>query len=68
MKSSVPNAPGSATIPDQQKEARMQDQGGGGVAFVSVGLPELVLALVILGAVAFGVWKLAKILWAAFSG
>jgi hypothetical protein len=51
--------------PDQQKEARMQDHGSGGVAFLSIGLPELVLALLILGAVTFGLWKLAQIFRAA---
>lgn len=43
----------------------MQDSGSGGVAFVSVGLPEILLILVLLGAAAFGVWWLVKLLWTA---
>lgn len=43
----------------------MQDHGTGGIAFVSIGVPEILLALVVLGAIAFGVWKLAQIFWTA---
>jgi hypothetical protein len=43
----------------------MQDHGSGGVAFVSIGIPEILLILVLLGAVAFGIWWLVKLFWAA---
>lgn len=43
----------------------MQDHGSGGVAFVSVGLPEILLILVLLAAAAFGIWWLVKLFWAA---
>jgi hypothetical protein len=43
----------------------MQGQGGGGVAFVSIGIPEILFILVLLGAVAFGIWWLVKLFWMA---
>jgi hypothetical protein len=43
-------------------------QGSGGLGAVSIGLSETLIGLVILVAVVFGIWKLAKLLWAAFSG
>ena len=45
----------------------MFEQGGGGVGFVSIGISEALVGLVVLIAVVFGIWKLAKLLWAAFS-
>ena len=48
----------------------MQNSGSGGLGAVSVGVSETVIGLVILVAiliVLFGLWKLAKLLWAAFS-
>jgi hypothetical protein len=43
-------------------------QGSGGLGAVSIGISETLIGLVILVAVLFGVWKVAKLLWAAFSG
>jgi hypothetical protein len=43
-------------------------QNSGGLGAVSIGLSETFIGLVILVAVVFGIWKLAKLLWAAFSG
>ena len=43
-------------------------QGSGGLGAVSIGLSETLIGLVILVAVVFGIWKLAKLLWAAISG
>ena len=40
-------------------------QGSGGVGFVSIGIPWWV-AVILLLFVAFGVWKLAKLLWTMF--
>jgi hypothetical protein len=45
----------------------VQDHGSGGLAAISVGISEALLALVVLVAVLFGVWKLAKLVWAALS-
>ena len=45
--------------------------GSGGFGAVSVGIPEPVvwlILLVIAGLVFLGAWKVAKLLWAAFSG
>lgn len=42
--------------------------GSGGLGAVSIGLSETLIGLVILLAVVFGLWKVAKLLWAAFSG
>ena len=44
-----------------------QDAGSGGLGAVSVGISESVVWLIILLVVLFGVWKLVKLLWAAFS-
>jgi hypothetical protein len=46
----------------------LQEQGSGGLGAVSFGISESLVALVLLVAVLFGVWKLAKLLWAALSG
>jgi hypothetical protein len=46
----------------------MQTTGSGGLGAVSVGIPEALVILVLLLAVFFGLWKLVKVLWAAFSG
>jgi hypothetical protein len=48
----------------------MQNSGSGGIGAVSIGLSETVIGLVILVnilVVLFGLWKLAKLLWAEFS-
>ena len=48
----------------------MQNSGSGGIGAVSIGVSEAVVGLVILViilVVLFGLWKLAKLLWAAFS-
>ena len=42
--------------------------GSGGIGFVSIGIPELLIGVVVLAGVLFVLWKLAKLLWAAFSG
>jgi hypothetical protein len=42
-------------------------QGSGGFGAVSIGLSATLIGLVILIVVVFGIWKLAKLLWAAFS-
>ena len=45
--------------------------GSGGIGAVSIGLSEpfvVILLLAVVVVVGFGVWKLAKLLWAAFSG
>ena len=42
--------------------------GSEGLGAVSVGISEALIGLVILIVVLFGIWKLAKLLWAAFSG
>jgi hypothetical protein len=55
------------TQADVTREGSMQDQGGGGLAAVSVGVSEVLVALVLLALVLFGAWKLAKLLWATFS-
>ena len=43
-------------------------EGSGGLGAVSIGISETLIGLVILVVVVFGIWKLAKLLWAAFSG
>ena len=43
-------------------------QGSGGLGAVSIGISETLIGLVILAVVLFGIWKLVKLLWAAFSG
>jgi hypothetical protein len=43
-------------------------QGSGGLGAVSIGISETLIGLVILIVVVFGIWKLAKLVWAAFSG
>jgi hypothetical protein len=41
--------------------------GSGGLGAVSIGISEIVLIPVLL-LLAFGVWKLAKLIWAALAG
>ena len=41
--------------------------GSGGVGAVSIGISEIVLIPVVL-LLAFGAWKLAKLIWAALAG
>ena len=43
-------------------------EGSGGLGAVSIGISETLIGLVILVAVVFGLWKVAKLLWTAFSG
>ncbi len=45
----------------------MQNTGSGGLGVVSFGISEGLVVLVILALVLFVVWKLAKLIWAAFS-
>ena len=33
-----------------------------------VGLPEILIGLAVLALIGLGVWKLARLLWATFSG
>lgn len=42
--------------------------GSGGLGAVSIGISETLIGLAILVAVVFGIWKLAKLVWAALSG
>ena len=45
--------------------------GSGGLGAVSVGIPDWLFLLILFGLVALGlvgIWKLAKIVWAMFSG
>jgi hypothetical protein len=51
-----------------QEDARMNLSGSGGVGAVSLGISEMFVGVVILLVVLFGIWKIAKIIWAAFSG
>jgi hypothetical protein len=46
----------------------MQTSGSGGFGAVSVGISEFLIGAVILVIVLLGIWKLVKLLWAAFSG
>jgi hypothetical protein len=41
--------------------------GSGGLGAVSIGISEIVLIPVLL-LLAFGVWKVAKLIWAALAG
>ena len=45
----------------------MQDHGGGGLGLVSFGISEALIGVVILAVLLFAVWKLAKLLWVAWS-
>jgi hypothetical protein len=45
----------------------MENQGSGGMAFVSVGISEALIALVLLSAVLLGLCKVAKFVWGVFS-
>ena len=44
----------------------MQNTGSGGLGAISIGISEPLLLLILL-VVLFVVWKLTKLLWAAFS-
>jgi len=35
---------------------------------VQIGLPEILIGLAVIALMGLGVWKLAKLLWATFSG
>jgi hypothetical protein len=41
----------------------MFDTGSGGLAAVSLGIPETLLCLLVLIGVLIGLWKLGKVLW-----
>ena len=43
-------------------------EGSGGLGAVSIGISEWVLILIAAVVVLFGVWKIAKLIWASFSG
>ena len=43
-------------------------EGSGGLGAVSIGISGWVLILIAAAVVLFGVWKIAKLIWAAFSG
>jgi hypothetical protein len=45
----------------------MNITGSGGLGAVSFGITGAVVGVVVLLVVLFGLWKLAKIVWAAFS-
>lgn len=42
--------------------------GSGGIGAVSIGFADTVVFVLLAFAIVFGVWKLAKLLWAVFSG
>lgn len=46
----------------------MQSSGSGGLGAVSIGISESLIVLVVLVVVLVALWKVAKLLWAAFSG
>lgn len=41
---------------------------GGGLGAVSIGISEGLIGVIVIAAVMLGVWKIAKLIWAAFSG
>lgn len=43
-------------------------EGSGGLGAVSIGISGWLVALVLAVLVLLGVWKIAKLIWAAFSG
>ena len=43
-------------------------EGSGGFGAVSIGISGWLVILVLAVLVVFGVWKIAKLIWAAFSG
>jgi hypothetical protein len=45
----------------------VQQTGSGGFGAVSFGISDGLIGLIILAVVVFAVWKLAKLLWAAFT-
>jgi len=45
----------------------LQSAGSGGVGAVSIGISESLFGLIILIALIVGLWKLVKLVWAAFS-
>ena len=46
----------------------MQGSGSGGVGAVSAGMTEIFVFALLALVVLFGIWKLVKMIWAAFSG
>lgn len=56
-------APGSAWAVRENKM-----DGSGGLGAVSIGISGWLLILVVAVLVLFGVWKIAKLIWAAFLG
>jgi hypothetical protein len=57
----------SGTLTGSQEEAIHAGSRHGGIGLVSIGISEALIAVVVLIAVVFGVWKAAKLIWAAFS-
>ena len=45
----------------------MQGSGSGGLGAVSIGISEIFVFALLALVVLFGIWKLAKLIWAAFS-
>jgi|Tabmets5t2r1_1033131.scaffolds.fasta_scaffold363185_1 hypothetical protein len=43
-------------------------EGSGGFGAVSIGISDWLMILVLAALVVVGVWKIAKLIWAAFSG
>ena len=43
-------------------------EGSGGLGAVSIGISESLVILIVAVLVLFGAWKIAKLIWAAFSG
>ena len=46
----------------------MNMEGSGGLGAVSIGISDWLLILIVVVLVGFGVWKIAKVIWTAFSG
>ena len=55
----------AATVADYRS---VNLESGDLVNFVEVGYPEIILFWVIVALVVLGLWKIVKLLWAAFSG
>jgi len=46
----------------------MQGSGSGGLGAVSAGISEILIFALLAVVVLFAIWKLVKVIWAAFSG
>jgi hypothetical protein len=42
-------------------------EGSGGLGAVSIGISETLIGLIVVIVLLFGLWKLVKLVWAAFS-